>query len=273
MSHSRVPAQLAAAGAARRRLLCQIRPAIALLPWRRAPVHRGGPANWADVWNSGVARWSDRHHPTTTTKAPQISIAGYGTRPCLTLIQPIPTRTTAASRLWIARLYSSQPKEPDKPTTPSSDGLHAQPPPPPSPPPPHAWTYHLPPGTSRYFYLPSFSHLPHRPSKEELLAAATGFWHRLRIRFKWASIRSMRPWNADEWGAFVSWVFLGHIVWILAGTTTFFSLLILSINTVFAQGGFFRGLVIYPNSRDTPLTIQQKRWRPGSATTLPSRRA
>jgi distribution and morphology protein 31 len=45
----------------------------------------------------------------------------------------------------------------------------------------------------------------------------------------------MRPWNADEWGAFVSWVFLGHIVWILAGTTTFFSLLILSINTVLAQ--------------------------------------
>ncbi|KAH0596461.1 hypothetical protein MHUMG1_05578 [Metarhizium humberi] len=72
-------------------------------------------------------------------------------------------------------------------------------------------------------------------SKEELLAAANGFWERLKVRFKWMSIRSMRPWNADEWGAFVSWFMLGHIVWILVGTTTFFSLLIFSINTVFAQ--------------------------------------
>jgi distribution and morphology protein 31 len=45
----------------------------------------------------------------------------------------------------------------------------------------------------------------------------------------------MRPWNADEWGAFVSWFLFGHIVWILVGTTTFFSLVIFSINTVFAQ--------------------------------------
>jgi hypothetical protein len=78
--------------------------------------------------------------------------------------------------------------------------------------------------------------MPHRPTKEELLEAASGFWQRLKVRFKWFSIRSMRPWNADEWGAFVSWVFFGHLVWILVGTTTFFSLIILFINTVFAQG-------------------------------------
>jgi distribution and morphology protein 31 len=81
-----------------------------------------------------------------------------------------------------------------------------------------------------------YLHLPHRPTKEELLAAANGFSERLKVRFKWMSIRSMRPWNADEWGAFVSWFMLGHIVWVLVGTTTFFSLLIFSINTVFAQG-------------------------------------
>ena len=86
---------------------------------------------------------------------------------------------------------------------------------------------------SKYLHLPK---MPHRPTKEELLAAANGFWERVRVRFKWMSIRSMRPWNADEWGAFVSWFMLGHIVWILVGTTTFFSLLIFSINTVFAQG-------------------------------------
>lgn len=85
---------------------------------------------------------------------------------------------------------------------------------------------------SKYLHLPS---LPHAPTKEELLAAATGFWQRMKVRFKWASIRSMRPWNADEWGAFVSWFVFGHIVWILVGTTTFFSLVIFTLNTVFAQ--------------------------------------
>ncbi|KAI1383453.1 mitochondrial distribution and morphology proteins-domain-containing protein [Hypoxylon trugodes] len=91
---------------------------------------------------------------------------------------------------------------------------------------------------SKYFHLPAMPHiphLPHRPTKEEFLAAANGFWQRLKVRFKWFSIRSMRPWNIDEWGAFVSWVFFGHLVWILVGTTTFFSLAILFINTVVAQ--------------------------------------
>ncbi|PBP22637.1 hypothetical protein BUE80_DR006619 [Diplocarpon rosae] len=83
----------------------------------------------------------------------------------------------------------------------------------------------------------SYLHLPqmHRPTKEELLAAATGFWSRLKVRFKWFSIRSAQPWNVDDWSAFVSWFVLGNIVWILVGTTTFFSLVILSINTVVAQ--------------------------------------
>ena len=77
--------------------------------------------------------------------------------------------------------------------------------------------------------------IPHRPSQEELLAAATGFWSRLKVRFKWFSIRSARPFNADEIGAFFSWVVLGHVLWIILGTTTFFSLAIFAVNTVFAQ--------------------------------------
>jgi len=77
--------------------------------------------------------------------------------------------------------------------------------------------------------------MPHRPTKEELLAAATGFWSRLKVRFKWFSIRSGRPWNVDDWSAFVSWFVLGNIAWIFIGTTTFFSLVIFSINTVVAQ--------------------------------------
>ncbi|RHZ62681.1 mitochondrial distribution and morphology protein [Aspergillus thermomutatus] len=82
--------------------------------------------------------------------------------------------------------------------------------------------------------LPHMSHL-HRPTKEELLAAANGFWSRLKVRFKWFSIRSVRPFNFDEITALFSWVLLGHVVWIVLGTTTFFSLLIIAINTVLAQ--------------------------------------
>ncbi|KAL8713479.1 MAG: hypothetical protein Q9220_002341 [cf. Caloplaca sp. 1 TL-2023] len=80
----------------------------------------------------------------------------------------------------------------------------------------------------------SISHIQ-RPSKEDLLAAATGFWSRLKVRFKWFSIRSGRPFNIDEISAFFSWVLLGHVLWIVLGTTTFFSLAILAVNTVFAQ--------------------------------------
>lgn len=101
--------------------------------------------------------------------------------------------------------------------------------------PPHPDHESITSSMSKYFHIP---HMPHRPTKEELLAAANGFFERLKVRFKWVSIRSMRPWNADEWGAFVSWFILSHLVWILVGTTTFFSLLIFSINTVFAQGSY-----------------------------------
>lgn len=86
--------------------------------------------------------------------------------------------------------------------------------------------------------LPAISQI-HRPSKEELLAAATGFWSRLKVRFKWFSIRSGRPFNIDEISAFFSWVLVGHVLWIILGTTTFFSLAILAVNTVFAQGSLY----------------------------------
>ena len=82
--------------------------------------------------------------------------------------------------------------------------------------------------------LPDISHI-HRPSREELLAAATGFWSRLKVRFKWFSIRSVRPFNVDDISAFFSWFLLGHVLWIVLGTTTFFSLAIFATNTVFAQ--------------------------------------
>lgn len=98
------------------------------------------------------------------------------------------------------------------------------------------------PTTTNRHLMDRLPHMPqlHRPTKEELLAAATGFWSRLKVRFKWFSIRSVRPYNMDEITALFSWVLLGHIVWVVVGTTTFFSLLILAINTVFAQGTSIR---------------------------------
>ncbi|KAF7937700.1 uncharacterized protein EAE97_007496 [Botrytis byssoidea] len=93
----------------------------------------------------------------------------------------------------------------------------------------------IPHPTSSKYHLPHMPKMPHRPTREELLAAATGFWSRLKVRFKWFTIRGGRPWNVDDWSAFVSWFVLGNIAWIFIGTTTFFSLVILSINTVVAQ--------------------------------------
>jgi mitochondrial distribution and morphology protein 31 len=94
--------------------------------------------------------------------------------------------------------------------------------------------------------LPHLPHMNmHRPTKEELLAAATGFWSRLKVRFKWFSIRSARPFNADEIGALISWLFLGHVIWILLGTTTFVSLAILAVNTVSAQETLARSVGNY----------------------------
>ena len=111
------------------------------------------------------------------------------------------------------------------PSTPRDASSHKQVKPPQPSPSPH---------NSIRNRLPHLHYL-HRPTKEELLSAATGFWARLKVRFKWATIRSARPFNMDEIGAVFSWILLGHFVWIIIGTTTFFSLAILFVNTVFAQ--------------------------------------
>ena len=67
------------------------------------------------------------------------------------------------------------------------------------------------------------------------MAAATGFWQRLGVRFKWFSIKSGRRFNIDDISAFVSWLIAAHILWIVLGTTTFVSLAVLAINSIFAQ--------------------------------------
>jgi len=79
-----------------------------------------------------------------------------------------------------------------------------------------------------------------RPTKEQLLATATSFLHRLHIRFKWPLIRSYRPFNMDDISAFISVYILSHAFLLIAGTTTFFLIVIATINTVGAQEYFAR---------------------------------
>jgi distribution and morphology protein 31 len=124
-------------------------------------------------------------------------------------------------------------------------------------------------GKSLYDRLPHIGNY-HRPTKEELLAAATGFWSRLKIRFKWFSIRSVRPFNSDEIGALFSWVLLGNILWIILGTTTFASLLILLFNTVFAQETLARSVGNYITKSSGVKVVFESaivpRWRGGVIT-------
>ena len=57
----------------------------------------------------------------------------------------------------------------------------------------------------------------YRPSKEELLAAASSWWERLRIRIKWFTIRGWRRFNTDDLSAFASWFVLGNSEYSMRG--------------------------------------------------------
>ncbi|KAK9464016.1 mitochondrial distribution and morphology protein family 31/32 [Lipomyces oligophaga] len=96
--------------------------------------------------------------------------------------------------------------------------------------------------------------LPHRPTKDELLKAATSAFERFRIRFKWAFLRQVRPFNVDDISAFFSWLIVGNVLWVILGTTTFFSLVLLTANTVFAQESLARMIGNYL-TKETGITV------------------
>lgn len=52
------------------------------------------------------------------------------------------------------------------------------------------------------------------------------------LKLKWVLIRSKRPFNLEDISAFISWLLTGNIVLFLIGTTTFFSLVLMTINKV-----------------------------------------
>lgn len=53
---------------------------------------------------------------------------------------------------------------------------------------------------------------------DNFLGVANGFWQRLRVRFKWFTIKSFRKFNADDISAFVTWFLMSQTLWILVGT-------------------------------------------------------
>ncbi len=57
-----------------------------------------------------------------------------------------------------------------------------------------------------------------------------------RLKRIWRVMKNTkRPFNTDDISAFVSWLLAGNVVLLIIGTTTFFSLLLYTLNTVLAQ--------------------------------------
>jgi len=73
------------------------------------------------------------------------------------------------------------------------------------------------------------------PNRDELLALTNSFFERLRIRFKWMTIRSYRRFRADDYSAFLSFGVLGTLGWFLLGTTSFFASAFVVVNSLSSQ--------------------------------------
>ncbi|KAF7357773.1 hypothetical protein MVEN_00823300 [Mycena venus] len=99
----------------------------------------------------------------------------------------------------------------------------------------------------------SLPHLP-RPSRDDFLKVATGFWARARIRFKWFTIKSFRPFNADDMSAFITWFVMSQTLWIFVGTTTFFSVVFATANSLSLQQYIARGISDYLTA-ETGVTV------------------
>lgn len=75
-----------------------------------------------------------------------------------------------------------------------------------------------------------------RVDRAKLLSAAPTFLARLKIRLKLLLMRQIRPWRVDDFIAMFSWAFLANVAFVLLGTTTFFSLILATANSLQFQG-------------------------------------
>ncbi|OJT02366.1 Mitochondrial distribution and morphology protein 31 [Trametes pubescens] len=98
--------------------------------------------------------------------------------------------------------------------------------------------------------------IPHlqRPTRDDFLKAADGFWQRLRVRVRWLTIRSFRRYNADELSAFFTWFLMSQTLWLFVGTTTFFSVVFATANSLRLQEYIARALSDYLTA-ETGITI------------------
>lgn len=95
---------------------------------------------------------------------------------------------------------------------------------------------------------------PRPPSKEDLLKIAQGFWTRMRIRFKWFTIRGFRRFNADDISAFFTLGGLGTAIFVIVGTTTFVSLVFAALDALNMQEWIARKLADHLTS-ETGVTV------------------
>lgn len=93
-----------------------------------------------------------------------------------------------------------------------------------------------------------------RPTKDELLKIARGFWTRMRIHFKWFTIRGFRRFNIDDLSAFFTLGGLGTAIWVIVGTTTFVSVIFATLNALNLQEWIALQLAKFL-SRQTGFTI------------------
>ncbi|KAF9174053.1 Mitochondrial distribution and morphology protein 31, mitochondrial precursor [Mortierella sp. AD011] len=75
-----------------------------------------------------------------------------------------------------------------------------------------------------------------RVDRARLLSAAPNSLARLKLRFKLLLMRQIRPWRVDDFIAMFSWAFLANVAFVLLGTTTFFSLILATANSLQFQG-------------------------------------
>ena len=205
--------------------------------------------------NAAVDRYSFiRFYFRHATPAPPAPI------PNIPSLGPATRRSTILTTTLLRRPYATQqtpdatkdaPTEPSKtPNEPKPPDGHTSR--------PHDYENYSP------FYKNLALALPHlhRPTRDDFLNVATGFWQRVRIHFKWITVRSFRRFNADDISAFITWFLMSQTLWIFVGTsvvvdffacrslicayrTTFFSVIFSTANSLQLQSGPLSLLSIY----------------------------
>ncbi|CCH58051.1 hypothetical protein TBLA_0A02520 [Henningerozyma blattae CBS 6284] len=74
-----------------------------------------------------------------------------------------------------------------------------------------------------------------RMDRQLFLKEADTFYKKFKLNTKWFLIKENRPFSHDEISAMFSWLIISQLIWIILGTTTFVSIILFFLNTVFAK--------------------------------------